>query len=71
MDGAFKFLEGLTFYGTLMALAVMAGMWYFWWHVLPKIRLYDQSRKLLNVIVPKIGDDIDNIEKEVTGLKSL
>ena len=63
MGDAFKFLEGLTFYGTLAALAVMAGMWYFWFHILPKIKAYDHSRKLLEIIVPKIGDDLNIIEQ--------
>ena len=65
MGDALKFLEGLTFYGTLAALAVMAGMWYFWFHILPKIKAYDQSRKILEIIVPKIGDDLNIIEQGV------
>ncbi len=70
MDGVFEYLEGLTFYGTLTAIFVAFGVWYFWWHILPKIRVYDHSKRILNEIVPKIGEDIDKIEKNIKSLET-
>lgn len=68
MDGLFDYLEGLTFYGTLTAIIVAFGVWYFWWHILPKIRAYDHAKRILDDIVPKIGEDIDKIEKHMRAL---
>lgn len=71
MESLISNIANLPLSWSVLFMLFIIAVGYYWYNVLPKIKMFDEQNNLIKNIIPLIGEDVTKIETELKNYKDV